>query len=140
MKKFLFLIVSGLIIFQFSVSAQQANQKDFYWKKIERFNNMKHMGVGMTIGGTILTVIGIGVISDAANSYDSNSYYNTDENENKMLLGILTTELGCGVAAGGVVLWTIGASKKNKYTAKMKSLSFNLNTDPLHKLSLTYNF
>jgi len=100
---------------------------------------MKHAGVGLTIGGAVLTVIGVGVMATAETEvYNYGSYEST--NGDKFVMGALATELGVGMTAGGIVLWSIGSSKRNKYMKKMKSLSFNLNPDPRQKLTLSYKF
>lgn len=139
MKKIYFLVFIGIVLFQFSASAQILGQKELYTKKVETYTKMKNAGKGLTFGGAILTVVGVGLIVDAVSSEMDNDYYDSSEDA-KAMGGILAVELGTVMTTGGIVLWTIGASKSNKYSSKLKGLSLNLNPDIHKKLSLTYTF
>jgi hypothetical protein len=142
MKNLTLLIVAVLFCSFTNLNAQES-QKDFYWKKAAKFERMKNVGVGLTLGGIVATVIGVKLISDAASEeVNNNNYYGsgTDDNSGRYLGGVLFTELGVGMTAGGIVLWSIGGAKKNKYLAKAKSLSFELNPESTRKLSFTYKF
>lgn len=103
---------------------------------------MKNNGIVMTFAGGAMAVGGILLISnsiDDLNEYNNTYYAEGDEGANAFF-GILMAEIGVGVAAGGIVFWTIGSSKVKKYTNKLNSLSLNLNDDPRRALSLTYRF
>jgi hypothetical protein len=139
MKRILIIILLGITLFQLNLSAQQSNQKDFYFHKIQTFTKMKHAGIGMTVGGVVLTIVGVKMIADGAETYN-NGYGYYEENDDKIVAGVLCTELGVGLTAGGIVLWSIGGSKARKYNEKYKSVSLNLNADPRQKLSLVFNF
>lgn len=117
-------------------------QHDLCIKKIQRYTSMKNTGIVMTVGGGAMAIGGIILFSnslDDLNEYNNTYYAEGDEGANAFV-GLLMAELGVGIAAGGIVLWTIGSSKVRKYTNKMNSLSFNLNDDPRRALSLTYRF
>lgn len=140
--KSLSIFIAVILFCSFTNLNAQESQKDFYWKKAAKFERMKNAGVGLTIGGIVATVIGVKLISDAAREEANNSNYGsgTDDNSEKFLGGLVFTELGVGMTAGGIVLWSIGGAKKSKYLAKAKSLSFELNPESTRKLSLTYKF
>lgn len=135
MKK-VFLIVIGILAFQLSMMAQ-VDQKALYQKKIKSYSNMKGAGIGLTIGGVVMTVIGINVIASAPEDD-----WSTDEieGETEILGGVILTEVGLIMVGGGITLWAIGGSKKAKYTRKLNALSLNLNPSLKQKFSLAYRF
>lgn len=122
-----------------SVLAQDSSKKDLYTLKIEKFSKMRNTGIGVTIGGVILTAVGIGVLSSAADMpYDTQE--EMDAFDTKVLLGTYTTMFGLAGTGGGIALWSIGGSKKKSYQKKLNTLTFNLNPNPNQKLSLVYKF
>lgn len=139
MKNLTFLTIVILLISFTNLNAQES-QKDFYWKKAEKFGRMKKTGVGLTIGGAVLTIVGIGLIADAAHTETTSYGYYNEPNEANLMAGVVALELGVGMTAGGIVLWSIGASKKNKYLNRIKTMTLNLNADSRQKLSLVYKF
>ena len=136
MKKLLICIVVGILAFQMSSSAQDY-RKDLYRKKIGKFTNMRNAGIGLTIGGAVMTIVGITSYSDAITK---DPRLETNTQASRALLGLLAAELGVTMAAGGVVLWAIGGSKINKYSKMLKSVSLNLNPNLHQSLSLAYRF
>lgn len=140
--KSLSIFIAVILFCSFTNLNAQESQKDFYWNKAAKYGRMKNAGVGLTIGGIITTVIGVKLLSDAVSDELNNNNYGTsnDDNSGKYLGGLVFTELGVGMTAGGIVLWSIGGAKKNKYLSKVKSLSFELNPESSRKLSLTYKF
>lgn len=136
MKKIFLLIVLGIIAFQVSVTAQ-VDQKALYQKKIKSYSNMKGAGIGLTIGGVVMTIIGINVIASAPED-DYNTY--EIEGEDQILGGVVLTEVGVIMVGGGITLWAIGGSKKAKYTRKLNALCLNLNPSIHQKFSLAYRF
>lgn len=141
MKKTLLLIIVLLLGCQITGLAQKYQPEDLYLRKIITYNKMKNTGIGLTVGGVILTVVGIGILVDEANTEIDNNYnYNYSPNEERILLGVVSTELGIGLTAAGVVLWSIGGSKQAKYSKKLKALTLSLNNEPGKKLCLSYRF
>ncbi len=136
MKKVLFLFVIGILAIQMCGFAQ-IDQKALYQKKIKSYSNMKGAGIGLTIGGVVMTAIGIGVIAGAPED-DWDTY--EDESYDQIMLGAVVTEVGVIMIGGGITLWAIGGSKKAKYTRKLNALSLNLNPSFKQKFSLAYRF
>jgi hypothetical protein len=136
MKKILVFILFGIMVFQLGAKAQE-DQKHLYMRKIGTYSRMRNAGIGLTIGGGVLTIVGISVFSNATAS-DPNLL--NEQNMEKATLGILTAELGCMMASGGIVFWTIGGSKRSKYMKKLNSLSLSLNPNAHQALSFAIRF
>lgn len=137
MKKSILMLLTFIIVAQCTISAQE-EQKNFFRKKIVTYSKMKSAGTTMTIGGVLLTAIGISVFASNINTdFNSNTY---DDSVDKAFVGLLAAEIGVGLAAGGATLWAIGGSKKAKYRRKLNALSLNLNGSLDSKLSLVYRF
>jgi hypothetical protein len=115
----------------------QDQKKQLYLHKVEKFTNMRNAGIGLTIGGAILTIAGISTMSNAA-AEDPNLL--SEESSSKFAVGYLVTVLGVTATGGGITLWAIGGSKKKSYLNKLNSLSLNLNPSQHHLVSLAYRF
>ena len=118
----------------FTVHAQD-QKKYLYQSKVAKYNKMKNVGIGLTIGGAVLTIVGINSMSNAV-ATDPDLV--TDEGASKFAVGYLATILGVTATGGGITLWAIGASKKRSYTTKLNSISLNLNPAPRRMVSLAY--
>jgi hypothetical protein len=139
MKKLFVLIVTAILAFQMSVSAQEYTKKNLYTKKVVSYGKMKNAGIGLTVGGVVLTVIGIATISNAATMpYDTQD--EMDAADTKLILGTYAATFGIIATGGGITLWAIGGSKKRSYMNKLNSLSLNLNSSLYQKFSLAYCF
>lgn len=137
MKTMILLILLGVFVSPIALKAQD-QQKSLYQKKVISYTKMKRIGVGLTIGGLVLSVAGVALMADGANKTYSYDIY--EDGSGEFLLGYLTTCVGVGATSGGIALWAIGGSKKNKYTQKMNSLSLNLNPNHYQVFSLAYRF
>jgi hypothetical protein len=127
-----------LVVFASQISVQAQDQKkQLYLRKVEKFTTMRNAGIGLTIGGSVLTILGISTMSNAV-AEDPNLY--TDESNSKFLAGYLVTALGVTAAGGGITLWAIGGSKRRSYLNKLNSLSLNLKPGHNQMLSLSYSF
>lgn len=142
MKKIIIVILIGIIAFPYLLQAQVLDQKkSLYQKKVISFTKMKRTGVGLTIGGAILTIGGIAMMVDGANNYVESDYYSSsDDLPAKFYLGYLTTIVGGTATTGGIVLWAIGGSRVRSYQKKLNSLSLNLNPGKHQIFSLAYRF
>jgi hypothetical protein len=138
MKKIIIIILLGIFTFPFLSQAQVIDQKKvLYQNKITSFTKMKHTGIGLTIGGVLVSVAGIAIL--AGSDYDPYDYTSTS-GEDEWILGYLTTCVGIGATTGGIVLWSIGGSNVKKYQHKLNSVSLNVNPAPRQMISLTYRF
>lgn len=124
----------------FTVHAQD-QKKYLYQSKVAKYNKMKNTGIGLTIGGGVLTVAGIVLMANGINDTSPYDPYSSDtEVGGTFALGYLATILGVTATGGGITLWAIGASKKRSYTTKLNSISLNLNPAPRRMVSLAYRF
>ncbi|NVO18789.1 MAG: hypothetical protein HXX13_03765 [Bacteroidetes bacterium] len=138
MKRNLICSLVAILAFLGAVNAQDNQyQKDLFRRKISQYNGMKNAGIGLTVGGAVLVVVGISTFSNAV-AEDPDLV--TENAAGKATLGLLCTELGCVAFGGGVVLWAVGGSKKSKYIKKLNALSLNLKPNPYQTLSLAYRF
>ena len=139
MKKPFYLFIVGILVCQICISAQDNSKKDLYARKAANYSKMKSGGIALTIGGIILTAVGIAVLSDAANMP-----YNTIDEQNaadtKIILGAYAATGGLIATGGGITLWIIGGNKNRYYLKKFNEVSFNLNPNLNQKFSLVYKF
>lgn len=118
------------ILFTLSFLAGQAQQDIDQYMKYSKGDRMRKTGIGLTIGGGVLTVIGISMLSSAnftstTNQYGQQQYSSNDPNAQSGALCLLG---GIGMLGAGVPLWIVGAHKVKKY--KPTGLSLNLNPAP----------
>lgn len=152
MKK---IILALLAIFALGTSVQaqvaystQNSQQELFERKVVNFNKMKRAGVGLTIGGAVLTTIGIGVLADYVDKsvnevyYDpyNNSSYDEYELTAQYVAGVALTSFGITAMGGGITLWSIGAAKSKSYKRKLDSFSFNLSPGYKQQFSFAYRF
>lgn len=107
--------------------AQQDIDRYLKYSKGER---LRRNGIGLTIGGGVLTVIGISMLSSAhitttSNAYGQPQYTSNDPNARNGALCLLG---GMGMLGAGIPLWIVGAHKVHKY--KPAGLSLNLEVAP----------
>lgn len=101
----------------------------FIHQKIEKYHRMKGTGRMLTVGGSVLTVIGIVMASNSSTTttYNGSGSTNTSTEGNPggaaacLLLG------SAGLGAG-IPLWIVGSHAEDKYKAKLlrQTVSFNL--------------
>ena len=141
MKLLTILIAS--VLFSVTCGAQINEEKALYMQKFEKYRRMKNTGQILTFGGSAMMVIGIVMISNAAessyNSYGGSSY-NSQSSGNAgggiamYLLG------GCAVGAG-VPLWIVGGINKGRYERKLNEVSLTFNSSPQNRgLGIRYRF
>ena len=117
-------------LFMLVFLAGQAQQDIEQYMKYSKGERMRKSGIGLTIGGGVLTVIGISLLSSAnitstTNQYGQQQYSSNDPNAQSGALCLLG---GIGMLGAGIPLWIVGAHKAKKY--KPTGLSLNLNTAP----------
>ena len=124
------------LVLQITVQAQD-QKKYFYESKVHKYTNLRNAGIGLTVCGSVLTVVGISTMSSAvAEDLD----FVTDEGISKFTTGYLCTTLGITASGGGIVLWAIGGSKKKSYSNKLNVVSLNINPSSCHLVSLAFHF
>jgi len=137
-KKPILLFFIGILMVQISVSAQE-DQKALYQKKISTCKKNRDLGIGLTIGGIMMTAIGARIITTAYPPYYSTSF-SQKINDSEALLGVILFDVGIVTTIGGLVIWSIGSNNKNYYIRKLDALTLNLNPGTHQKISLVYRF
>lgn len=152
MKRIFIIIFLGILFLPSFAQLQDVEvRKTMYERKVVSFKRMKSTGVGLTIGGAVLTVVGTALMatsdlsSDYDNEYDNGYRYGYDyENSNdevgQFVLGMLSVVAGVATTAGGIVLWSIGSRKTKQYQQKLDMISFNVNPSTQQMVSLSYRF
>jgi hypothetical protein len=149
MKKIILALLTIFAI-QSSLQAQVAvqindSQQNLYERKVVSFNKMKRAGIGLTIGGAVLTGVGTGLLIDYFDKYD-NRYYDygfgndVEDLDMEYAIGVGLMSIGITAIGGGVTLWSIGAAKSKSYKRKLNSFSFNLSPGYRQQFSLAYRF
>ncbi|HEY0771299.1 MAG TPA: hypothetical protein VGD31_13295, partial [Sphingobacteriaceae bacterium] len=131
-------IVLVLVSFAFTCTAQIDEEKALYIQKAEKYRRMKNTGQILAIGGTVMMVTGIVMLSNVETT--TNSYGQTTTTGNVgggvalYLLG------GCAVGAG-VPLWIVGGINQGRYERKLQTVSVSLNVSPRSTgIGLRYRF
>jgi hypothetical protein len=142
MKPVIIISLLFVFIFNLSVSAQD-DSRALYQSKVEKFKKMRNGGIAMTIGGAVLTAVGIASVSNAdwhqETDYNGNQQYTT--NDGSAVAGMFAIAGGVTLVSGGIVLAIIGNNKMKKYQQKLNGLSFNFKCTPQQKgFVLSYRF
>lgn len=99
---------------------------------------MRNTGRTLTILGSAMFIGGIILVSNAESTYytyQSSNYGDTEEGDPKGALGVLMMVGGTGMIVPGIILWSKGAKKYNRYLEKEKSASIQWKGN-----GLTYQF
>lgn len=111
--------------------AQQDYDKLLYLKKAEKYRRMKSTGTTLTIGGTVLSVVGMAVLlnSTSTTTYNVGGPSQTT-NTGNAAGGAIAYVLGSACVGAGVPLWIVGGINHGKYNRKLENLSTQLNVAP----------
>ena len=143
MKRIAFIVLS-IMCFQLAMNSQVLQtQNDLYQRKITKFTKMRNAGIGLGIGGVVLTAAGIVMISQANWHQTTDEYGNATYNssDGAGVAGVFSLIDGIPMAASGIVLGTIGSSKVNYYRQKLNGLSFKVNySNNIKGFTLAYKF
>jgi hypothetical protein len=92
---------------------------------------MMKVGRGLTIGGGILLVSGIVLMSTADESYytSTTTPYGTEEGDPQYAFGVLAVVGGVGMMIPGAIFWSKGSKKFNAYKRSQTSLSLGINNN-----------
>ncbi|HTH57426.1 MAG TPA: hypothetical protein VL728_15355 [Cyclobacteriaceae bacterium] len=115
-------------LFTLSFLAGQAQQDIERYMRYNKGERWRRSGIGLTIGGGVLTVVGISLLSSATtttNAYGQTQYAANDPNAQS---GVLCLLGGMGMLGAGIPLWIVGSHKVKKY--RPTGLSLNLNAAP----------
>ena len=98
------------------------------------------IGRGLTIGGGVLLIAGIAMVSTADEYYynysSSTNGGTTEEGDAKGAFGLLMTIGGTGMIIPGIIIWSKGA-KQNKAYKEKQNLSLGANRNGI---GLRYSF
>ncbi len=119
MKKTQILAIFLVILMHTSALAQQNDKIDLYEGKVHNFNTMKNFGIGLTAFGAA-TILG-GMLYQIA----------IQEVVEEMIIG--TAAVAVVTATPGVLLWTLGNSKKKFYQNKLDRITLQVNPN-MHRL------
>lgn len=125
-------------LFSMSFLASHAQQNIEQYLKYSKGERYRRTGMGLTIGGAVLTVIGMSLLESAqkvTNAYGQTQYAANDPNARS---GALCLVGGVGMLGAGIPLWIAGAHKVKKY--KLEGLSLNLNPQGRPGLGLGLRF
>lgn len=130
-----------------SVLSEQPSDNELYQYKINKYSKMRNTGTVLGVGGGILTVVGIVLVSNADwdQQTTSDEYGNTNSNYNTTsgsgIAGVFCIVGGVSIGTVGIIIGTIGSKSVKKYQAKMKNVSFNFNCTPKQQgFVLSYRF
>jgi hypothetical protein len=100
------------------------------YAKYSKGERLKRTGIGLTVAGGLLTVIGINMLSSAhvQTTTGPNGQTQYSSNDPNAQSGALCLLGGMGMLGAGIPIWIAGAHKVHKY--KMDGLSLNLNVAP----------
>ncbi len=134
----LLLLLSFFLFTVISSFAQHDPDKLLYFAKAEKYRRMKNAGTALTIGGSVLAIVGIVTI---ANNGTAGSTAAKVENVDNVLIGAAVYLMGLGSLGAGIPLWIVGAHSERKYNRKLEDISVKFHVDPQRSgLTFTYRF
>lgn len=134
-------ILTAFLLFSISSFAQIDEEKALYMQKFEKYRRMKNTGQVLTFGGSAMMVIGIVMISNAAETTYTNSYGQTTSTGSGVGGGLAMYLLGGCAVGAGVPLWIVGGINKGRYERKLQTVSLTFNTSPQNRgLGIRYRF
>ena len=133
-------ILIAFILFSITCGAQINEEKALYMQKFEKYRRMKNTGQLLTFGGSAMMVIGIVMISNAAEP-TYNSYGQTTSSGSNVGGGLAMYLLGGCAVGAGVPLWIVGGINKGRYERKLNQVSLTFNSAPQNRgLGIRYRF
>ena len=136
--KSLSLVVVFLCVFG-TLYSQIDPQRSLYISKAEKYRKMKTTGAVLTVGGTILAIVGISTLSNVETTTTSTGQVQTLKGD--PVAGVLELLVGTGAVGAGVPLWIVGAHAESKYNRKLETLSARVYVNPhATGVKLTYRF
>ncbi len=137
----------GLLMAQRSSAPLYTTKADaaLYGRKVESYRKMRNTGLGLGIGGGILTTVGIVILASAdweeqppANG-SGTTYTTTDAGS--AVGGFLLLCTGIPMLGTGAVLGGIGNYKMKQYQRKADGMTLNFQCNPRQRgVALTYRF
>jgi hypothetical protein len=111
--------------------AQIDPQKSFYLTKSEKYRKMKTTGTVLSVGGTILAVVGIVTLSNYTEEVVTNQYGQSQTvTHGNATAGALAYLAGVASIGAGVPLWIVGGISEAKYNRKLEGLTVRLKVNP----------
>jgi hypothetical protein len=118
--------------------AQHQDDKAFYQNRIQKFQRIKKLGVGLTAVGGVALIAGL--VIDANNRDNSTSIHPTQE-EDRLTVGEVTAIGSLFLIGPGIPLCIVGSKGESKYKAKLRAVSVLPNITSLQVgVTLAYNF
>ena len=118
--------------------AQHQDDKAFYQNRIQKFQRIKKLGVGLTAVGGVALIAGL--VIDASNRDNSTSIHPTQE-EDRLTVGEVTAIGSLFLIGPGIPLCIVGSKGESKYKAKLRAVSVLPNITSLQVgVTLAYNF
>lgn len=118
------------------------SEENLYKSKIERYRNMRNVGIGLGAGGAVLTTVGIVMLSNAdwVEDPSASGTYTTDDT-GSAAGGIFCLVTGIPLLSTGAILGGISNYKLRQYQRKLKGMTLNFKYTRHHRgVALTYCF
>ena len=98
---------------------------------------MRNTGTTLTVGGTILAIVGISTMVSAPSFQNANGTqtYTGD----KAVTGAVTYIAGAACVGAGIPLWIVGAHAHRQYNRKLESVTVRLNAST-EQTGLTFRY
>lgn len=121
-----------------NVYSQIDPQRSLYITKAEKYRKMKTTGTVLTVGGTILTIIGIATLANVETTTNSYGQIHTTGDP---VAGTLEFLGGLSAMGAGIPLWIVGAHAEAKYNRKLEMLSVKASVNRNGtEIKFTYRF
>lgn len=114
-------------MFTFIFSFAQLNEdKLFYLKKAEKYRRMKNTGTVLTIGGSVLAVVGIATLLNTTVETTTTSSGTQARTTGNPAAGAVAYVVGAASVGAGIPLWIVGAHAQRKYNRKLDAVSVRM--------------
>jgi hypothetical protein len=109
------------------------DEKLLYAQKVQKFQNMKTVGVVLTAVGTVSMIVAVVKIND-----EVEDLWSTEPEDNTAEIAAVIGTVGLGA---GIPLWTVGAYQHKKYNKKLNDISISVKLNSQSSgLMLRYRF
>jgi hypothetical protein len=127
------LLVFIFILFVSLPAFSQAANDDYklYLSKVEKYSRMKRTGQTLTVLGSVLSVAGIVIMSNATTTTTYNGYGSPQTTtDGNAAAGAAAYLVGSACVGVGVPLWIVGGVSKGRYERKLNDLTMGAKVSP----------
>lgn len=111
--------------------AQEAIDQVVITQKVEKYKKMKDTGAMLSVGGSVLTLVGfITMLNSSISTIESPAGNVTTETRGYPGMGTALFLLGHAGLGAGIPLYVVGKNNERKYNGMLQGVSLKFNVNP----------